>query len=207
LLSFFVIAISGYQCSTRVVTGQRDTIPIAPITESSQPGTDDYYYSENYLDNEGENNNNNLPQEVTDRCSRKQLRDLNYGAIANFEFDKSSLQDFVFGQSQNFETLCARFYLDMSRLSYNNTRVYKGSLGLALMTNDAIKTFSGFNSGYSASENRYNRWGGYTWEAGNTGKINKNFHAIFVDEHSALIVKLTDVSVRDIGDGEVGYIG
>ncbi|MCZ0932898.1 MAG: hypothetical protein OXJ52_07090 [Oligoflexia bacterium] len=201
-LSFVVIATSGYQCSTRAINRGEiplDTIPTGP----QQPATNDYYYPEDYFKDDRNDNNNRLPEEVTDNCRRSQLRDLNSGARANFEFDRSSLQDFLFGQSQNFDVVCARLYLDMSRLG----AVYKGSLAMAFQTNSHITPFTDFNSGYSASDNRYNKWSGSSWRADNNNKVNRQFHAIYEDEHSALILKLEDIRIRDVGDGEVDYVG
>ena len=202
LLAFTVITLSGYQCATQQYPSGRGSLPISTpeLTESSQPVIDDYY-PDDYFG--GEDNSARFPEEVSDRCNRKQLRDLNYGSPANFEFDRASLQDFSFGQSQNFEAVCARLYLDMSRQG----SVYKGRLAFALQTNSQVKTFQGFNSGYSASENRYNRWSGASWKENSNNEVNKKFYAIFEDEHSAIILKLENVVIRDVGDGEVDYRG
>ena len=204
-LSFFIITISGYQCSTRVIN--RGEIPLDkgnPNLTGTQPPviTDDYYYPEDYLGNDS-GSVDSLPKEVTDNCKRSQLRDLHSGAVANFKFDSSSLQDFLFGQSQNFDVVCARLYLDMSQMG----SVYKGNVSLAFQTNSYIKPITGFSSGFSASDNRYNKWRGSSWQANSSNRVNKKFHAIYEDEHSALILKLEHVMVVDVGDGEVDYVG
>ena len=211
LLSFFLIAISGYQCSTRVMESGRGEIAINPANQRgvvAKPSESDYYYPEDYFKNKGPVSNR-LPQPVNDRCSRGQLRDLSkrYGAMANFEFDTAGLQDFLFGQSQNFDLECARLYINMNRTAYNSSPVYKGSLAMAYQTATNIKTAYGFNSGYSSSDNRYNQWSAGSWREDKNKQVNKNFHAIFEDEHSALILKLENIIVRDIGDGEIAYLG
>ena len=211
-LSFLVIATSGYQCATRVTDGREGgSIPLETLDTFKQRGqnnnyrNDDYYYDDDYF-GPGENTEGRLPQEVNDNCRRSQLRDLGYGAIANFEFDRTSLQDFLFGESQNFDVTCAKLYLDMDKITYNNASVYKGSVALALQTSTAIKPFSGFSTGFESDENRYNKWSGGSWQTSGD-KVNKKFQAIFEDEHSAFILKIQDVRVRDRSDGEVRYLG
>ena len=211
-LSFLLITASGYQCSTRV-TDSRDggSIPLGRLDpfeqerEKDSYNDDDYYYDDDYFE-PGENTEERLPQEVSDNCRRSQLRDLGYGSMASFQFDTASLQDFRFAQSQNFNVVCARLYLDMSKLTYNNSSVYKGSLALALQTKTEIKPFPNFSSGFAADENRYNKWSKGSWET-KTDKVNKKFQAIFEDEHSAIILKIQDVRIRDRSDGEVRYVG
>ena len=211
ILAFVAIAISGFQCSTRVIGRGENSIPLQPDRETyrdrDNDSEEDYYYDDDYLGKlpkKEESVEDRLPKEYEDeRCSRKQLRELGYGSPANFEFDRSSLEDFLLGKSLNFDPVCARMYLDMSKLG----SVYKGKLSLALQTNTEIKTFDGFNTGYSSSENRYNKWTGSSWREDKDNKVNREFHAIYEDEHSALILNLEDIRVRDVRDGQQGYIG
>ena len=213
-LSFLIIAGSGYQCSTRVIDSRvGGSIPLGrPDTavgqgdQSDSYSGDDYYYGDDYFD-PGENTEDRLPTEVTDNCRRSQLRDLGYGASANFEFDRTSLQDFLFGQSQNFSIACARLYLDMNKVTYDKVSVYKGSLALAFQTNTEIKPFPNFSSGFAPDENRYNKWDENSWDTTRNNKVKKNFKSIFEDEYSALILKIQDVRVKDRTDGEVRYLG
>ncbi|MCY4321361.1 MAG: hypothetical protein OXC37_03015 [Bdellovibrionaceae bacterium] len=204
LLAFVAISLSGYQCATQQFPVGRDSLPL-----DQNPGpysgndTNDNYYPDDYFEDQDEIDNR-LPREIDDGCSRSQLRDLSNKAQANFEFNTSSLQDFRFGASENFEEVCARLYLDMS---HQQGSLYRGTLDLALQTNSRIFTFKGFKSGFSSSDNRYNKWSRGSWRGDRNGKVDKEFHAIFEDEHSALILKLEDVRIRDIEDGEETYIG
>ena len=215
LLAFTVITISGYQCATQKLPNGRGSLPLEPPSANGHnpPPADDYLYPDDYFKKDRENDSDprdRLPEEVTDsRCERSRLRNLStrYGAIANFEFDRAALQDFKFGKRQNFDTVCARFYMDMSRLTYNNYPVYKGSIAMVLQTSSQIQYFEGFNSGHSSSDNRYNRWRGSSWRGDKNNEVNKIFHAIYEDEHSAIIIKLEDVRIRDIGDGKIDYRG
>ena len=231
ILAFIAITISGFQCATRVMS--RGEIPI--IQRGDQQTIENRGYDDSYGDPDGNsyddrypddyfqdergdrydgderddrnerNYEDRLPKEYEDsRCSRGQLRDLRYGAMANFEFDRSSLEDFLLGQSLNFDPVCARLYLDMSKMG----SVYKGSLSLALQTSSNIKTFPGFSSGYSSSDNRYNKWSGASsWKGNREDKVKKQFHAIYEDEHSAIILRLEDIRIREVRDGEIEYIG
>ena len=203
-LAFVVISLSGYQCATQQYPQGRGAIPIDPGPQPISTPVNDDTYPDDYGDKKADNQDDDrLPTDLDDRCNRKQLRELRYGTMANFEFNGSSLQDFLFGESQNFEPICGRLYLDMDKVDSK----YKGSLSLALQTNTRIRTFKGFKSGFSASDNRYNSWSGSSWEEDGNNKVDKTFHAIFEDEHSALILKLEDVVIRDVGDGEVRYMG
>lgn len=210
LLAFVAITLSGYQCATQEFPSGRGSIPIDtnPDNYADANVDDDYYYPDDYysddLNNEGKYNNR-LPTEVNDRCNRSQLRGLSnkYGAMANFEFDSASLEDLKFGASQNFDAVCARLYLDMSQQG----SVYKGKLALFLQTASNLEHFTGFNSGYSQNENRYNKWSGSSWRGDRDGNVNRNFNAIFEDEHSAIILKIEDIRIRDVRDGQEAYIG
>lgn len=213
-LSFLLITASGYQCSTRVNNsrgeiavpgnagffkqeGQKDS-----YNKDSYNDDDDYYYSEDYF-RPGENTEDRLPEIISDNCRRGEIRD-QYDSTVNFEFDKTSLKDFLFGNS--VETTCSRLKLEMSKVSYNNTSVYRGSLKLILQFSNGT-THSPFESGFDSDENRYNKWSGASWSANNESKVNKRFQAIFENNDSAIILKIEDVRIRDKSDGEVRYIG
>ena len=60
---------------------------------------------------------------------------------------------------------------------------------------------------FQPEENKYNRWSGSTWKADRNNTVHKKFHAIFEDEHSALILKIDDVRLKDLRDGDTAYFG
>ena len=210
-LSFIVISLSGYQCATQQYSQQgRGAIPLDTKPKSVSKPVDDDTYPDDYGDkksnkDEDDDDDGRLPIDSGKRCHNTKLNGLGYGAIASFRFDNSSLQDFLFGESLNFEPICARLYLDMSHIG--SPKKYKGSLSLALQTNINIRTFQGFQSGFSAKDNSYNSWSGSSWEGDGNNRVDKTFHAIFEDAHSALILKLERVVIKDVGDGDVAYIG
>lgn len=196
LFSFVIIALGGYQCSTRVSReeGTNKSIPIDPGR-----GDDGYYYPEGYgesiYDDEFD-----LPEKSPDRCARNQYRELaeELGAMAVFKFDKSSLEDYRLGDRLNFDVRCPRMYLDMS--SSSSGSIYKGKLNISYEDSSHIQVDE-FSSGFTERENKYNRW------TGGASITSKSFHAIFEHTDRAIILKLDDIREVDLRDGETAYIG
>ena len=211
LFSFAIIVIGGYRCSTNVThdspTGAHDL----PIVENGEgPRLDDSpRYPDNYGPGRdpGDKGNVNLPPDPGNRCARSQYRQLaeRYGESGVFKFDQSSLEDYRLGTRSNFDVRCPRIYLDMNKLG-SSSKIYKGTLSISYEDGQNIK-LQRFRSGWTAEENQYNQWSGSSWTANRNGEVNKQFHAIFEDEFGALIVKLEDVRLRDIRDGEEAYFG
>ena len=213
LISFVIISIGGYQCATRVISQPDILLPVDKGPNSSLPpgsSGNSHLYDEEYLKDIGykddkDNRNSRLPSEPEDSCRRRQYNDLadEHGAIAGFKFDKSSVRDYHLGQSQNFGVKCPRLFLDMTKSS---PRTYKGILTIVAEINGRIQGYQ-FSSG-EGSDNRYNRWDGSSyWRGDNNGRVSKNFHAIFESSKQAIILKLEDIRIRDIKDGEQGYFG
>ena len=212
LFSFFIVALGGYQCATRV---ESNPPPPPPYTfnggfPANNP-TNSYLpidtQSSGPIDEVEESvNRGELPQEPSNTCARKQHRNLanRYGSLAVFKFDLSSLEDYRFGLPSNFsEDLCARMYLSMN-LSERNFP--KGNLTLSFEDSGSIKV-QRFSSGSQEREVENNFFTGGSWTPNSRGKVNKRFYAIFDNKDTAIILKLEDVRVRDIRDGETIYEG
>ena len=150
---------------------------------------------------------NRLPSEPDDTCPRDQYRKLaqRHGELAVLRIDNSSLADYRLGASQNFDLNCARMYLDMNKLSASSN-TYKGFLSIAYDDGKNIK-LQRFRSGFSAEENKYNRWSGSTWKADRNNIVSKTFHTIFENKHTALILKMDNVRLKDVRDGDTAYFG
>ena len=209
LFAFTVITVGGYQCATQVpqgsqqLPGEPESIPI-----DSTPDGGDYYYSDEYMRGAYENGQSggrygDLPEDPGKNCSRRQYRRLaeKYGEIAGFDFDLSSFEDFRLSQRMNFAPKCPRMYLSMSKLSDSST--YRGQLAISYEGSD-IEVHH-FVSGFD-NENKHNKWGSGSWTPVND-RVRKNFYAIFENTDTAIILRLDDVRVRDVRDGEVAYIG
>ena len=212
LLSFVIIVIGGYRCSTNVTYDPQTGAHDFPIIENGEGphSNDSPLYPDGYGSDRGyENNNNaNLPPDPGDGCSREQYRKLaeKYGELGVFKFDRSSLEDYRLGTRINFDVRCPRIYVNMNKLGPSSSKIYKGMLGISYEDGRNIKV-KRFRSGWTAEENQYNKWSGSSWTANRHGEVNKQFHAIFEDEFGALILKLEDVRLRDIRDGEEAYFG
>ena len=233
-VSFVVLSISGYQCSTRVTPTTSNYSDFykkfdnqTNSQNNSQSNTQENLaerYENFYRGNSNQNNSSqtNLKstsaedeEEPKTSCPRRQLRNLakNEGTYAMFDISSSSLQDFRLGRSANYDNACSRLYLDMNKAEYQDASVYEGSMSIVYVGTCLNGQYgicrSRTRTGYSTSDARYNKWTGSSWEAGNNNKIDKKFHAIFEDDngYGAYILKLEDVRLVDIADGQVAYIG
>lgn len=197
IFSFLIIAVGGYQCSTRVEQqGTRESIPIDELP------LDDYYYEEGYGDSD--DGGQGFPEEPQDGCSKDARASYRYlvgqaGWLAKFRFDDSSVEDYRLGARQNFDLSCARMYLNMNKLG-SGSSTYKGQLKILFEEDGYVKRQS-FSSGSATGENKYNKWTGGSLITG------KRFHAIFEGKHTALILKLDDIRELDIEDGRTAYVG
>ena len=201
LFSFVLITVGGYQCATRVTTDQ-EIIPIVGGGTDSYGNNSGQY--DGYYSDAGEERP--LPPEPGDSCARSQYRDLaeRYGEMAVFKFDRTSVEDYRLGASQNFDLKCARLYLSMTQLSSSET--YKGLLRISYETGGNI-IVDRFDSGSSMKDNKYNHWSSGSWNSDQNNNVDKQFYAIFENTDRAIILKLEDVRVRDIRDGEAEYFG
>lgn len=192
LFAFTIIAIGGYQCATK--TTDRLTIPNTPPPNTPPPNT-------SIGDNE------NLPPEPDDGCNRSKYRSIaenyNLGEVATFKFNRSSVEDYNLGQSQNFGLECARLYLRMDEIELDGRTRYKGQLSISYQEgNDTLVDI--YESGFSKEENKYNHWTRGSWRP-RRDKVNKEFYAIFENTDRAIILKVEDVRVFDVTDGEESY--
>ena len=213
LFSFIILTIGGYQCATKTIP-ERTNIPI----ENSHGGTNGNWspnsggprggasplYPEGYgSDSSGVNGSENLPPDTGNRCaaSKKKYRSLSekYGKKAGFKFDNSSLEDYRLGAKQNFDLKCARIYLDMSRSS-SSSLAYKGMLTISFEDGRSIQVHR-YQSGFTANENKYNRWAGTSWRPNSSDRVDKKFYAIFENKEAAVILRLEEVRVEDVRDG------
>ena len=220
-LSFIVIMAGGYQCSQeaqrRFPGGGPDPNIRPPQNTTSSPVN----YGELYGNSSGDYNRRDSRQGNSRRSSRrssrrdeyyresncdrarhKELADRYGGELAVFKFDKASVNDFV-GARSNFPLKCPRIVLSMSA---QNSRFYKGKLHI-IYTRDGRPSNISFDSGLSPDENKYNQWGRGSWREDRNGKVDKEFHAIFEDANTAIILKIEDVRVRDVRDGARDYLG
>ncbi len=142
-----------------------------------------------------------------DRCARSQYRDLSkrYGEISSFKFDISSLEDYRMGVRQNFDLRCPRMYLSMSRYA-KSKKTYKGALAISFEDGHSIKVQK-YTSGWTENENKYNKWLGSSWKPDKNDKVNRSFYAIFENNDNAIILRLKDIKVVDVRDGETAYWG
>lgn len=215
VLAFLLIVFGGYQCATRVDTGgpsgERATDPFSPLEGDGRPyGDDEGSYS-------GEDGSSRSTDRVTlsSRAEGRCQRYDGFGARAKFEFtNRATLEDFMRGEkvnnSLNNINNCARLYLDMGLTSnFNNHNRYGGPLHLTFQDDkgNIIAYEAEFDSGSSQEETQYNYWRGDSWDPNSRGKVTQNFYAIFEGEHAAVILKLVDVRVADVGDGRVIYVG
>ena len=140
IFSFVIIAVGGYQCSTKVnrEQGTRESIPINEASGDDYYD-DGYYYDEAYGDDPDyeEDRSSERPKESCSQDARSTYRDLaeQHGAMARFAFDSSSVEDYRLGKRQNFSLKCARMFLDMNKTS----SVYKGILTIAYKDGNSIK--------------------------------------------------------------------
>lgn len=212
LFSFVVIAIGGYQCATRGGDGSggegsREEF-IFQQGESNGGGYRDanpprYDSDPDYHTGGG---GDRLPQEPeNENCPRSKYRDWEqqYGAMGNLRFRGSSLEDFRFGQRQNFDLNCERIFLSMNHTSGRN---YKGSLSLVYAIGKTVHRVT-VTSGREDEDNKHNRWESRSWRADRRDRVNNKFHAIFEDKHTAIILRLEDVREREVRDGEVAHLG
>ena len=202
LFSFVLITVGGYQCATRIIDEESIPIDYGGGTDNSY-GDNSGQYDGYYRD---AGNERQLPPEPGDSCARSQYRDLaeKYGEMAVFKFDRSSVEDYRLGASQNFDLKCARLYLSMTQLSSSGT--YKGLLRISYETGGKI-IVDRFDSGSSMEDNKYNHWSSGSWRSDQDNNVNKQFYAIFENTNRAIILKLDDVRIRDIRDGETAYFG
>ena len=218
VLAFAFIVLGGYQCATRVGPGGGQTAPEGggsrpPLGGNSDyppapgPGGDPYREGGNGRQTPY-NPDLSLPSEPEKNCNldRSVYRryDTSYGeGKARFRFDRASLQDFLRGRELNFGSGCERLYLNMS--STGNGR-YGGLLSLTF--EDGRQPYRAeFESGNSSDETKYNYWEGSNWTPDGNDKVAKSFHAIFEGDNAAVILKLEDVRLVDVGDGKTAYMG
>lgn len=219
LLSFVVLAIGGYQCATKTMP-ERTTAPIQnepggnggwgpnPGQGGKTPYSDDeYLYPPGYGQDSGWNRGENLPPDPGNRCARAQYRNLSgkYGEMGIFKFDSSSIEDYLLGKKTNFGLNCGKIYLDMDRLS-GTSQAYKGTLTIAFEDGRNVRVIK-YQSGWNKKENKYNRWTGTSWSPDSNDRVSKKFYAIFEDKDTAIILRLEDIRVDDLRDGQIGYLG
>lgn len=214
LFAFFAVALSGYQCATNV-TQDTGTIPINSEdrgrgVHSDNNQGDGYHYPEDYVSrvdrDDQYDRDSRLPAEPETNCPRSTYREWakQWGEMAVFKIDRSSLQDYRLGKSLNFPINCARIFVDMNKVS--GERTYKGMVTVAYDDGSSVK-FQRYRSGFTKEENKYNRWSGSrSWKADRKGEIDdKEFHAIYEDKDAALILRIDYISEIDNEDGSKSH--
>lgn len=194
-----VIISGGYQCATRVTHEGTEIIPI--VNGGNNANLDD-----NDLNINDDDTDSRLPEEPDDGCDRDQYSDFVkiYGEMGVLKF-KTNLEDYRLGREKNFGIKCPRIYLSMNRVSSDRPVKYRGQLAISYEADGEIR-LQKYKSGSGASENRYNSWSSGSWRAVR-GKVDKEFQAIFENEHLAIILKMEDVRTVDLEDGVVAYKG
>ncbi len=213
LLSFAVLVLGGYQCATQNIGAPgRTTIPIQPGGENGAYGQGESGFydpgpAHSPRSEDRPSRRNSLPDDPGDKCARSQYRDLSkrYGEISSFKFDISSLEDYRMGVRQNFDLRCPRMYLSMSRYA-KSKKTYKGALAISFEDGRSIKVQK-YTSGWTENENKYNKWLGSSWKPDKNDKVNRSFYAIFENNDNAIILRLEDIRVVDVRDGETAYWG
>ena len=213
LFGFVVITVGGYHCATQVTEGPPQRLPdgVEEIPIDYNSGGGGSYYPEDYMrdiynDRQDRDRYGGRTEDHEGKeCSRSQYRDLarKYGEIASFKFDLSNFEDFRLGQRTNYDPRCPRMYLSMNQ--HSSSSIYKGRLVISYETSRIF--VHGFTSGRTEVDNKHNKWSSGSWTPDDDDKVSKNFYAIFESTDAAIILRLDDVRVRDVRDGEVAYLG
>lgn len=220
-LAFSLIVLGGYQCATRVDTegNQNNTGQLGPTQGGNSgfphgphtPGGDPYREGgagpQGPQGPRGSNSGHSLPSETGKECNLPREKytqyEQRYGSgKARFRFDSAGLRDFIRGMELNFGSSCERLYLNMSKSGDR----YSGELHLTFEDSEQ-PYLAAFESGNQSAEIKNNYWEGNSWNADGNDKVGKKFHAIFEGDHAAVILKLEDVRLVDLGDGATAYMG
>ena len=197
LFSSSVIIFGGYNCAKKVPVNTDGTIrhPIPgddPFTRPEGPGDD--------TDPE-----ERLPDKETGKCHRKQYRELRkkYGASAFIDLNHRNLRDFLKGQEPNYELGCPRIFLNMEKIEGKS--FYEGSFSIAYedtgYSGQREVVLYPYDSGNAVADNKFNTW------KGNWRTPDVDFAAIFENSFSAIILRIKEVEMEDVADGELAYKG
>ena len=231
VFSFIVIALGGYQCAQQPLGPSTNSSP-TPSGGATNTGKNAQEQvpipsPSSSLDlDTSVDSSSSLPQapDKDEGCSAKrdQYRDMakRYGEMALFEFENEQvIKDYRLGAKSNFGVQCARLFLDMKAVydpkkdtkskKVSKTKLYGGTLRLSYEVDGRTIDVVKYSAGDSIQENINNRWDiESSWVPNVDNQVNKKeFHAIFESEHSAVILSLTNVRTRDVGDGLRAYMG
>lgn len=78
---------------------------------------------------------------------------------------------------------------------------YRGTLTISSEDGQKIRV-QRYRSGFTKTQNKYNRWTGSTQR----NHVDRKFYAIFEDRDAALILKLDNLR-KVIKDGKIAYLG
>ena len=199
-----VIFIGGYNCSQQTKLPGRISIPIQQPQSQSQSQSQGHRV-EDFTQGPAHRvgvSSDPAARAPSQSCHRSQYRDLSeqYGAYTFLRFDSESLRDYRFGIDQNHDITCTRMFLDMNHVSRRSgEKYYKGQLTIAYEDGQSIK-LQNYKTGFGADHNRNNRWSKGSRRDCAGSMINSDFHAIFENAETALILEM-DVRTKNVVDG------
>ena len=188
--SFFVVTLSGYNCSQRVYERVEQEIPVNQNTSTQTSGS----------------KQGSVPSTPTKKCNRKQYSDLEekYGEYTFIHLEEDNFSDYLFGHVSNFDPGCPRIFVDMNQTKQDT---FKGSLRIAYEGSSSsgkrVLKLQKYSSGRSEEANKYNKW-----TEDDLSDRSQEFFAFFEDGSStSLILHVEDVDTVPVQDGEDEYFG
>ena len=205
VVSFVLISLSGYQCSTQVIReGGTYQPPNGPSNNlGGYPGATptavrgpEYHKNKIRDTDDGDNCRHNKVRKAYSSTSAKMTN------ISN-----SGLTDYRFGKRANYDADCARVFV---RLKSNKNKMgYSGEMsfvyyGTCLNGQKGVCKGSEITTGYQPSDARFNGW---SKGERDVSVLDNTFRAIFEDTYGAYILSIEHVKESDVRDGYIRYLG